>query len=144
MVSKKISGTTELKQAAEPLGIAGQRPLMAAVGDPGAHDFVGGIEENNRGGVAGQQFAIGWLQKSSSTQRQHRGTPQARKEIKVMVFNGAEATFATGRKQLGNRAMGSRDLDIQVDEWAGKLKREEPSNGAFPRPHESDQNKQRN
>jgi hypothetical protein len=140
VLSEKIGRTAELEELPETVEIAGERALLAAIGDAGAHDFIGGVEKDDGSRMAGKELAIGGLEERAATQGQHRGTPQAGKnEVKMMMLNSAEAAFTTGGKELGNGAVGARDLDIEIDERAGKLERKEASDGALASAHESDE-----
>ena len=140
MVGEKIGWTAELIELAETFEIACQGALLTAAGDAGADDFIGGIEKNDGGRVAGKKLAIGGLEECSATQGEHRGPLEAGKNaIEVMVLDGSEAAFATGGKEFRNGAVDACDLDIEVDEGAGKLERKKTSHGALASAHESDE-----
>ncbi len=144
MLGEKVGGTAEFEELAQPFGIARQGALLTAIGNAGAHDFVRRIEKNDGRGVAGEELAICGLEKCASAQGQHRGTRQARQdEVEMMMLDGAESAFATRGKQIGNRAVSARDLHIEIDKRAGKLEREQASDGALASAHESDEDKQR-
>jgi hypothetical protein len=144
VVREEIGGTALLVEIAETVEIAGERALMAGVGDAGADHFKGSIEEYDGREVGREQLAIGRFVKSSSAEGKDRGTLEAREdESEVMVLDGAETAFTQGGKQFGNRAVSVRNFDIEIDERAGKLEREETSDSSLASPHESDEDQQR-
>jgi hypothetical protein len=68
VVSQQIDGTALLIEIAEAVEIAGERTLMAAVGDATADDLERSVKKNDGGLVEGKQFAIGGLEKSSTAE----------------------------------------------------------------------------
>ena len=67
VVGKKIGGAALLEEFAEAVEIAHQGPLMTGVGDAGAEHGKGRVEKNDGGGVAGEELAVGGLEKRATT-----------------------------------------------------------------------------
>jgi hypothetical protein len=144
MVGEPIGGTALLVEFPEAVDIKSQWALLAGAGDAGAHDFKGRVEKNDSGRVSVEELTIGGLKKSASAKRKNRRTRETREnEIQVMVFDGAEAAFAPGGKQIGDGSVGMRNFGIEVDERAGKLKCEKAPERTLASPHETDEDQQR-
>ena len=73
MVGEKIGGTALLVEGAEAVAIAGQGTLLGGVGNAGVEHLEGRVEEDDGGRVAGEQLAIGGLEKGSAAQGKDRG-----------------------------------------------------------------------
>src|SRR5215831_9555071 len=89
--------------------------------------------------VGGQQLPVGWRDKSTSAQRQHRGPSSfdgAYIPAKHFAFDAAELRFtASGKDFRDAHPLGGCDFIVAVDETPPEAFRKLASDGGLARPH---------